>query len=183
MIKHLSKIWWLFLLRGVFTVLFGITALAWPELSLLVLITVFGVYTLIGGIFLIIAGLLSIKKFDRWWLVLLDGIFNLIVGMFVLEWPGVTLFTLIFIVAFWAIVLGIIQVIFAIAIRKEIKNEWLIILSGALSFLLGVILLSRPVSAITILGIIVGFNAIIFGTFGIAISLKLKEFNKVTRGK
>jgi len=174
MLKEYAQYWWLILLRGIFTILFGIVILTWPGLTITTLIIFFGVYAIVSGVFLAITGLLGVKKYNDWWVTLLHGALSFVIGMIVLKWPGVTIHTFLIIAAIWAIVSGISEVIIAIAIRKEVKNEWLMALSGVLSFVLGMLLLAKPAAGIYVITILFGIYAILFGTIAIAGSIALK---------
>ncbi|MFC1710254.1 HdeD family acid-resistance protein [Patescibacteria group bacterium] len=174
MLKEYAQYWWLYLLRGIFTILFGIIILTWPGLTIAILVILFGVYTIVSGIFLAIAGLLSVNKYKDWWVVLLQGILGFAIGMIVLKWPGVTICTFLIIAAIWSIISGIGEIIVAISLRKEVKNEWLLALSGVLSFVLGVLLLSKPATGIYVITILIGIYAVLFGTITVAGSIGLR---------
>src|SRR5215210_6737348 len=86
MLPALTAYWWALLLRGIAAVLFGLAAICWPAMTVFVLIVFFGAYTLVDGIFAIVAGLRD--SGGRRWLLLADGVLGALVGLFALFSPG-----------------------------------------------------------------------------------------------
>ena len=176
MVKNLAKMWWLLALRGVFAILFGIVILAWPALTIEVLVIIYGVFALVGGILSMIIGLFTIGKYSNWWVMFLEGVLGFIVGGIVLKWPAISLLLLVVIIGLWAIISGIIQIITAIFVRQEIKNEWLMGLSGLISLLFGLVILSWPISSIIVVSWLIGFYALLLGIFLIVFGFQIKTF-------
>ena len=168
--------WWLLALRGLFAILFGIVILAWPALTIEILVIIYGVFALVGGILSMIIGLFSIGKNSNWWLMFLEGVLGFIVGGIVLKWPAMSLLLLIIIIALWAIISGIAQIITAFFVRQQIKNEWLMALSGLISLLFGLLLFSWPISGIIVLSWLIGFYALLLGIFLIVFGFQIKTF-------
>ena len=127
------------LLRGMAAVLFGLFALVWPGITLAVLVIIYGAYALVDGIFTIIAGFRSVDGRRRA-LLLAEGVIGVIAGLIALAWPGITAVVLLYIISLWAILGGLLRIVTAILLRREIQNEWAMAASGALSVVLGVIL-------------------------------------------
>src|SRR5215813_9243816 len=125
----LARNWWALVLRGVCAVLFGVAAFAWPGLTLVVLIFVYGAYALIDGLFAVIAAVAAIA-----------------VGVLTIALPGLTALALLYLIAAWAIMRGVFEVVAAVHLRKEIDHEWLLALSGVLAILLGLFLVISPKS-------------------------------------
>ena len=144
MLTMLARNWWVLALRGVFAIIFGVLALIWPALTLLVLITLFGAYALVDGIFAVIAGIASYGRNERWWAVLLEGVAGIILGVMTFLWPGTTALVLVYFIAAWALITGVFEIAAAIRLRKEIEGEWMMILSGILSIIFGVFLVAAP---------------------------------------
>lgn len=140
----LAQSWWVHALRGLVAILFGLAALFWPGLVLTVLIVLFGLYALVDGILAIIAAFRSSGQGRRRSLLLLEGVIGILFGLLALFLPGFTALTLVYIVAFWALLSGIARIVMAIMLRREIENEWSIALSGLLSVILGIVLLFLP---------------------------------------
>jgi len=170
----LAKNWWLLLLRGIAAVVFGVLALAWPGLTLLTLILLYGAYALSDGVFAIIAAITGGAPAPRWWLAIV-GILGIAVGVVAFMLPGMTALILLFTIAGWAIATGACQIIGAIRLRKEIDNEWLLILSGAVSVLFGLGVLLRPGAGALALVWVIGTYAIIAGVLYIGFAFRLKK--------
>jgi uncharacterized membrane protein HdeD (DUF308 family) len=136
---QLSRNWWVVVLRGVFAILFGMLAFAWPGLTVAVPVLLFGAYALVDGIFALVAAVANRAGPHRWW-VLLDGIVSILAGIVTFVRPGLTALALLYLIAAWSIVTGIFEIMAAIELRKEITNEWLYVLSGVLSVVFGVII-------------------------------------------
>ena len=130
MITELARNWWTFVLRGIATLLFGLIALIWPGLTILVLTYVFGFYALLDGFFALVAAW-SLRSIGRWWVYLLEGLLSIAAGVIALARPDVTALALLTVIAAWAILTGILEIVAAIRLRKEIENEVWMGLSGA----------------------------------------------------
>jgi uncharacterized membrane protein HdeD (DUF308 family) len=146
-LRTLGRNWWALALRGVAAILFGILAFAWPGITLFVLVLFFGAYMLVDGIFAIVAAVRAAGEEDRWWLLLIQGILGVLAGLVAIFWPGLTALALLYFIAAWAIVTGIMEIVAAIRLRREIEGEWALALSGALSVLFGVLLVVLPAPA------------------------------------
>jgi uncharacterized membrane protein HdeD (DUF308 family) len=153
--------WWAQLLRGIAAVLFGLAALLWPGMTLLVLLVIFALYALVDGLFAIVAGIRDAG--GHRWLLLAEGVLGLLAGLVVLFWPGETALVLVYVISAWAIFTGLLKVIMAISFRRQIENWWLMGLGGALSVLFGVILGFLPGAGLLTLVWLVGIYALILG--------------------
>jgi uncharacterized membrane protein HdeD (DUF308 family) len=177
MIEGLASRWWAVLLRGLFAILFGICAIAWPGLTLTWLALLFGAYCLVDGLFAIVAAITAPAGAPRWMILLLEGIVSVIIGVLTFIWPGLTALVLLYFIATWAIITGILEIVTAIRLRKVISNEWLLILSGVLSIGFGVLLFARPLSGALAVVWLIGIYAIIFGVMLIGLSLRLRGWH------
>ncbi len=175
MLGMASRNWWVFVLRGVLAILFGIVAWVWPGLTVSALVLLFGAYAFVNGIFAVIAGIASFGENRRWWAELLVGIAGIILGILTFFWPGVTALALLYLIAAWAIVTGVFEIIAAIELRKAIDNEWLLGIGGVLSVIFGLILIFFPGSGAISLVWVIGIYAIIFGVTLIALGFRLRN--------
>src|SRR6478672_11509766 len=162
MVHALAKNWWLLLLRGVAAIIFGVLAFAWPGVTLLTLILFYGAYALADGVLAIIAAITGGAPAPRWWLAIV-GLLGIGAGLLTFLMPGVTAIVLLFFIAGWAIATGVFQIIGAIQLRREIDNEWLLILGGAISVLFGIGILMAPGAGALALLWVIGFYAIVEG--------------------
>ncbi len=163
MVRPLARYWWLFALRGIAAIIFGVLALIVPGVTLVVLVALFGAYALIDGVLATIAAFRQRDENNRWWVLLLEGLAGIVIGVLAFLFPGQTLLTLLFFIAFWAIFTGIMEIITAIRLRREISNEWSMGLMGVISILLGIVLLVFPAAGLVGLVYAVGIYAILFG--------------------
>lgn len=176
MAEILTRNWWMVVLRGVVAVLFGIAAFIWPGLTLAALVLLFGAYALVDGIFAIGSGIAGsgMSGNSRWWLVL-GGLAGVIIGLITFFYPNITATVLLYFIGAWAIVTGIFEVIGAIELRQVINNEWLLIFSGILSVIFGVVVFVYPqASALSIIWLI-AIYAVVFGIATIALGFRVKS--------
>jgi uncharacterized membrane protein HdeD (DUF308 family) len=171
----LSRAWWLLLLRGVLAVAFGIICFVEPGISLASLVLVFGFYCLVDGILGVWTALSGADTEYRW-LLLLWGLLGIGVGVLTFMAPGITALALLFYIAIWAIATGVLEIVAAIRLRKEIDNEWLLLLSGVASVAVGVLLAAQPgAGALTVLWLIGGY-AVVFGVLLLMLAFKTRKF-------
>lgn len=176
MLTTLTRNWWVVVLRGVFAVLFGIGALLWPGFTLAALVLVWGAYAIVDGIFALTAAIVggTGERGGSRWAFLFIGLVSLGAGVIALVSPGITALALLFVIAAWAIVHGVLEIIAAVHLRKVIEHEWLLGLAGAASIFFGLLLMLRPgAGALALLWAIGGF-AIVFGALTIALGLRLR---------
>src|SRR5512142_2592838 len=114
MVSALSRNWWLVLLRGVLAILFGILAFVWPGITWLTLIIIFGVYTIVDGVVAVVTGLSRTKESPRWWHFLLEGLISIVAGVVALILPELATLVLIYILASWAVITGVLEIAAAI---------------------------------------------------------------------
>lgn len=170
----LARNWWLILLRGICAVIFGVLTFIWPGLTLLTLVLFYGAFSLLDGAFSIAAAVKGGALMPRWWLALV-GLLGIGVGIITLAWPQITGIVLLMFIAGWAIASGLLQIIGAIALRKEIEGEWWLVASGILSVVFGVLLIMYPGAGALSLAFVIGAFAVAYGILLIGFSLRLKK--------
>lgn len=163
LLRALSRYWWVTALRGVAWVLFGVLVFTMPAASLVTLTLLFGAFVLVDGIGAIVHAIGSRHQADGWWILLLWGLTSVIVGVLTFLSPGVTVLVLFYYIAAWTVVSGVIQLIAAIRLRKEIDNEVWLGLAGLASIAFGVALVLWPGKGLLALLWLVGFYAVMFG--------------------
>jgi len=178
MLNLLSRNWWYFVLRGLLAIAFGVLALVWPLATLTTLVILFGVFALANGIFAVITGIASYGSKERWWAELLVGVAGIIFGLLTLLWPGMTGLVLLYLIAAWAVVTGIFQISAAIRLRKVIHGEWILILSGIISILLGLVLFAYPGAGAISMAWLIGAYAIVWGFLLIILGFRLRGLKK-----
>lgn len=174
MVAELARNWWLLLIRGVLAVIFGILAFVWPGITLAVLVLFFGAYALVDGIFALVSGFMMIGQRERWWVMILEGIAGILVGLLTFFYPGMTAILLLYFIAAWALITGVLEIVAAIRLRREIENEWLLGLAGAASVLFGILLFLQPgAGALAVIWLIAGY-AILFGLLLIFLAFRVR---------
>jgi len=174
--RLLADTWWLVALRGVAAVIFGILAFVWPKITLLTLIWLFGVYALINGVLALVQAFTGPKEGRRTGALVFDGIISIAAGVIALVVPGFTALALLLLIAAWAIVGGIFEIVTAVRLRKVIRHEWMMIAAGVISVIFGVLLILQPaVGALAMIWWIGGF-AIVFGILLVALSFRLRNW-------
>jgi uncharacterized membrane protein HdeD (DUF308 family) len=172
----LSRAWWLLLLRGLAAIAFGIICLVQPGISLAALVLVFGAYCLADGILGVWIAISGARDNEHRWLLLLWGLLGIGVGALTFVAPGITALALLFYIAIWAIATGVLEIVAAIRLRKEIDNEWLLLISGIASVAFGVLLAAQPgAGALTVLWLI-GAYAVVFGVLLLMLAFKTRKF-------
>lgn len=176
MVNPLRASWWSLAIRGVAAIIFGIAALIWPGITLLVLIFWFGAYALVDGVFALAAGIRSVAHQQTRWLLFLEGIAGIVAGIIAFVWPGLTSYALLVIIAAWALVTGIFEVIAAVALRgTTTTSPWLMGLGGLASIVFGILLFAFPVSGALAILWLIGIYAIFFGLVLLYLAYHVRE--------
>jgi uncharacterized membrane protein HdeD (DUF308 family) len=178
-LRELAENWWLLLLRGIAAIAFGLLAFLWPDLTLLTLVFLWGIYAIADGILALWAAIASKggEIAPRWWLAVV-GIAGILAGTLAFVWPGMTALVLLMFIASWAIVIGVLQIWGAIRLRKEIEGEWLLALSGVLSIAFGVIMFAQPGAGALAVVWLIGWFAILAGCVYIGLAFQLKKHKR-----
>src|SRR3954471_7015505 len=109
MVMILARNWWLLIARGVLAVLFALAAFFWPDVTLLALVFLFAAYALVDGVFALVAALAGADQRTRWWALLLEGLAGIVAAVVTIFWPGITALALVYLIAAWAIVTGVLE--------------------------------------------------------------------------
>jgi uncharacterized membrane protein HdeD (DUF308 family) len=168
--------WWLIILRGICALLFGVLAFVWPGLTLVALVTLFGAFAIANGIFSLVTSIQLARGTSGRGSLAFHGVLSILAGVITFFYPGLTAVSLVFVIAAWAIITGIAEIVFAVKLRKVLPHEWLMILSGVLSVAFGLLIVAQPgVGALSIIWII-GAYAIVYGVSLLVGALWLKKF-------
>jgi uncharacterized membrane protein HdeD (DUF308 family) len=179
LLRSLADDWWLLLLRGLAAVAFGVLAFFWPGLTLVTLTWLWGAYALTDGVFAIWAAFNAsgADAGPRWWLGLM-GVVSIVAGGVAFYYTGMTALVLLMFIAVWAIIIGVLQIWGAIALRAVLQNEWLLILSGLVSIAFGVVLIAQPNTGALALVWIIAWYAVFFGCMYIGLAFRLKQYKR-----
>ena len=168
------RTWWVFVVGGVASLIFGMLAFVNPKLALFVLAMFFAASILVDGAFNVV-GALQHREKDGWWVMLLMGILGLVVGGYALLNPPVSMMALIFLVAIQAVLLGVFLLVMGYKVRKATSREWILYAAGALSVLFGLLVFRNPLAgAVSIVYLIAGW-AIVVGALKVFFGLKAKN--------
>lgn len=183
MVTNLAQNWWVLALRGVAGILFGLGAFVWPGITIAALVLLFGAYVLVDGIFAVAAGVRMRGQLDRWWLVVLEGIAGIVLGVLTFRSPDITVLVLVSFVAAWSIITGVLEIATAVRMRMLIANEWLLGVSGIVSIIFGVLLIALPGPGTLALVWLIGSYALIFGVLMLLFAFRLRStHDSVGRG-
>ena len=174
MLTFLSKNWWILVLRGVAAIAFGIITFMQPVLSLKVLVLFWGAYALVDGVFAVFAAFKGPNAEGFPWWMLLTGLCGIAAGVFTFMSPLITALALLYLIAIFAIVRGVLEISAAIRLRKQINNEWLLILAGVISILFGAVLMVAPGTGAIAIALWIAAFAVIVGVIEIILGFKLK---------
>jgi uncharacterized membrane protein HdeD (DUF308 family) len=176
MLQLLARRWWALALRGVIAVLFGLLTFFIPGVTLISLVLLFGFYAILDGIFDIVS---AMKAPGHHWPLLVEGIVGIVAGIVTFMWPGITAMFLLYLIAFWAILTGVLEIVAGIRLREVIANEMLLILMGVISTLFGILIIIFPGAGALAIIIWIGAYAVVFGIILIVLAFRLRSFRQL----
>lgn len=174
MLRNLASHWWVLLLRGLASILFAVVAFLQPELAFGALVLFIGILFLADGAITTFLGLRMRGEDDDWWMVMLEGLLGLGLGVATFVWPEFTANLLVLFVALWCLVTGVFEIAAAIKLRKEIDHEWLMGTAGAISIALGVLMLINPTAGAISITWWIGVYAMMFGVLWFGLGWRLR---------
>jgi uncharacterized membrane protein HdeD (DUF308 family) len=178
----LARWWWTFMLRGVLAILFGVLAFFAPQFGIAILVGLFAAWAIIDGVGNLVAGLRTRGQDRSWWLEILEGLVSVAAGVIAILLPEYAAQVLVLIIAAWAVVTGVIEIVMAVRLRRVIDNEVWMALAGAASILFGIILVLFPAAGALSLVWLIGSFAIVFGVLLIILGWRLRGIDRVARG-
>jgi uncharacterized membrane protein HdeD (DUF308 family) len=174
MLSMVARHWWVFAIRGIAAIAFGVLAFMWPAATIAVLVFLFGAYVLVDGVALLVALVRGEPLARRHaWAVGIMGVLGIVAGIGTFVWPGLTALSLLYIVAVWAIAMGAFQVVAAVALRRELDGEVWMALGGVASIVFGVLLIVFPSAGLLSLVWLVGIWSVVFGVSSLGLAYRL----------
>jgi uncharacterized membrane protein HdeD (DUF308 family) len=171
----LARLWWAFVLRGVLAIVFGVVTLLVPTIGLVAVVALFAAWAIIGGITALV-GAWRTRGQRHWWVGVLEGLAGLAAGLVALLWPlQITAIALLYVVAAWAIVSGLLQIWLAVRLREQIQGELLLGIAGLVSVVFGLVLVINPGAGLLSLLWLVGVFAIAVGGMFVLLGLRLRR--------
>ena len=158
-------------------VLFGLLALLVPGAALAALVIYFGAYALVDGVFALLTAARFTHTDERWGLLVIEGIVGVVVGIVSFVHPAATALALVYLVAAWAILTGLMEIAAAVRLRKIIAGEWALGALGVVSVLLGIGLLAAPVAGLKAVVWMIGVYALLFGFGLLSLAWRLRRLN------
>jgi uncharacterized membrane protein HdeD (DUF308 family) len=175
MLELLARNWAWVLVRGVFTIVFGAMAVFWPEITLLALVILFGAYAVVDGITAIVMGA---RRSSGRGILIVMGVLGVVAGLIALFWPGISALALLYLIAIWAIVIGVGSIVSGFGLSRDAGGRWLFIISGLAGVVLGILLLANPDEGAVALVVTIGFFALIWGFFTVFTAVRLRRLAK-----
>lgn len=170
----LVRNWWALALRGAVAIVFAVIAFVWPGITATALILLFGAYAFVDGVFALIAGLRAARQHGRSAPLLIEGVLNILIGIICFIFPGPALIATVFLIAIWAILTGIALIAAGIATIRH-SGEWLLVVGGVISILLGVSLFLFPVAGVVAMSWWFGIYALLFGIALLSAAFRLRH--------
>src|SRR3954471_19286480 len=170
-------------LRGVIALLFGIATLVWPAVTLAALVVLFGAFALVEGLFTL-SGVASgeLRTGDRKWPLVLHGVAGVLTGLITFFWPSITTLALLYIIAFWAVFTGLLELGDAYRFRKMLSNDWMLAVAGVLRVAFGVILVAAPGDGALAITWLIGWFALLWGALHLAFAWRLRQLQTQSDG-
>ena len=169
--------WGWVVFRGILAILFGVLAFAEPATIGFALILIFAVYAFVSGIAALVSAARGARAREpRWGTVLLEGLLYIVAGAVAVLWPGSTAVAFLWVLAFWAIFSGVLEVATAIRLRHFIEREWSLGLAGAVSILFGLVMLFRPMIGALAVVWWLGAYAVVFGALMIMAGVRMRRY-------
>ena len=167
--------WWSLVLRGVVGVLLGLFTFAWPGITLAGIVLVFGAYALIDGVVSLAGALRAIQARERWGVLVLEGLVGIGAAGVTAFWPAITALALVYIIAAWAIITGVLEISAALRLRQYIRGEWLLALGGIASVIFGFLVMIAPIAGALVIALWFGAYALLFGVLMVALGIRLRS--------
>ena len=176
--------WRMLAVRGVAAVLFGVAALVWPDLTLWALVVLFGAFVLVDGVMALVAAFTRSQETEGTRaLLVLHGLLGIAAGAITFFWPGITALALLYVIAAWAFLIGILRIVGAVRLRKVIDNEWLLGLTGLLWIALGAVLVVTPGTGALAIVWAIGLLALLAGVVELGLAWKVRRIQQAGRGR
>jgi uncharacterized membrane protein HdeD (DUF308 family) len=181
MLDILARGWWVFAVRGIAAIAFGILAVLWPAPTIVAFVLLFAVYAIVDGGSMLVSLVRGDSAARRnAWSVAIIGILGVIAGVVAFVLPGPTAIALTYVVGAWAIAAGVFQIVAAIRLRQQIEGELWLAIGGILTLVFGLYLVLFPGSGIISLVLLVAAWAIAFGVFSLILAFRLRGIRSAT---
>lgn len=174
LLSAVGRSWWILLLYGLVALGFGIIAIGWPMSAAIALAWTLGVMAIVEGVISLLALITGGSGASRGWL-LLYVVASLGFGILAVINPLATASVLVLFLAAWLLVAGIYRIVFAIRVRRQIQGEWLLILSGVLAIVLGLLFAANPYAGVAVTTFWIGIGSLLYGVLQVLVAFKLRK--------
>jgi uncharacterized membrane protein HdeD (DUF308 family) len=174
-IDRFRKYWWLFLIRGLLGIALGVFALVFPAATLWAFLLLVGAYLLIDGIATIAKAIQILRSDRHWWVLLLEGILGVVVGLLIFALPGISLVTLALLVGYWAILTGVLALVTAFRLRQHVKGEWLYLVFAVVSILFGLYVIVVPAAGLIYITLMISIYGFVAGITLIGLAFRARN--------
>lgn len=173
-VGDVGRSWWLFLLYGVIAILFGLACVIWPGRSAVALVLAFGILSLADGIvtlFSIFGRDIALPR----WLLFLYALVSIAFGVLAIMQPVGMADALLWVLAIWLVIAGIARIVMAVEVRKRVRGEWQLVLSGILAIILGILFFAMPGLGVLAVVLWIGVGAVIYGILQVGAAFRLRR--------
>jgi uncharacterized membrane protein HdeD (DUF308 family) len=174
-LEKLRRWSWLPILQGLASVLFGVACFTMTNSALAALVAVFGIYAFVAGLLALYGAFTLASQHQKWFGLLVEGILSIAAGILAYRSPGLTAQALLYVVAAWAILRGILQISTAYALRQLLPGEWATAVSGVLSIALGFLLIAYPQQGLLAWVWVIGLYAVGYGVLLVILGVRLRN--------
>ena len=172
---NVRRYWWLFLIRGLFGLALGVFAIIFPGATLAVAVILIGAYLIVDGIVALIKAFQIMRSDAHWWVLLLEGILSVAVGLAIFAWPGLSILSLAYLVGYWAIITGVFAIVTAFRLRAHVPGEWLYLLFAAVSIVFGCFVLFAPATGLVYIVLMISIYGFVIGFTMIALAFRARS--------
>lgn len=171
----LERYWWAITIRGIVSVLFGLFVLFWTKDILQVLVLLFALFVTASGIVNIFASFAARDAHEHWWVYLVKGIFEVILGIIIFIYPLISIIAIVYLIALWALILGIIELWISSNILREVAQRWILTTTGIFSIIIAILLVVFPISSVVTVAWLIGLFALISGIAMLIFGLEVRR--------
>ncbi len=174
----LAKNWWSLVFRGLVGIGMGLLTFLWPGITLAALVLLFGAYSFVDGVFNLTSVWKAAQAHERWGALAFSGVVGIGVGVLTVLWPAITTLALIYVIAAWAVVTGIFEIVAAVRLRRHVQGEWLLALSGIASLVFGGLVMFMPLTGALVIAVWVGAYALVSGVILVLLGIRLRAWGR-----
>ena len=174
-LRALSHDWWIFLMEGVLAIVFGLLLLVWPGPTTGVVIVLVGLFALLSGIVGVFAAIGAAGNHQPWAWKLITAMLGILAGLAIMRWPGATAAVILYLIAFWLILGGIVGIVEFFAAHRSFSRAWLLLLSSVVAILFGIAMFAWPTVTLTLIISLIGLYAIVQGIVLCALAFQVRS--------